>query len=105
MQRIGSALGARPDTLSGLSGLGDLTLTCTSDLSRNYRLGLSLGREDIFDPSITVEGAATARAMTESAKDRGLDLPITRTVTHLLDGHLTISDAIDTLMTRPLKEE
>jgi glycerol-3-phosphate dehydrogenase (NAD(P)+) len=105
MQRIGSALGARPDTLSGLSGLGDLTLTCTSDLSRNYRLGLSLGREDIFDPSITVEGAATARAMTESAKDRGLDLPITRTVTHLLDGRLTISDAIDTLMTRPLKEE
>lgn len=105
MQRIGSALGAHPDTLSGLSGLGDLTLTCTSDLSRNYRLGLSLGREDIFDPSITVEGAATARAMTENAKDRGLDLPITRTVTHLLDGRLTISDAIDTLMTRPLKEE
>jgi len=105
MQRIGSALGAHTDTLSGLSGLGDLTLTCTSDLSRNYRLGLSLGRGDIFDPSITVEGAATAHAMTKSAKDRGLDLPITRTVTHLLDGSLTISDAIDTLMTRPLKEE
>lgn len=105
MQRIGSVMGAHPDTLAGLSGLGDLALTCTSDLSRNYRLGLSLGQGEAFDPAVTVEGAATARAMAGIAHTRGLDLPITLTVTRLLDGSLTIEDAIDTLMTRPLKEE
>lgn len=105
MQRIGAALGARPETLSGLSGLGDLALTCTSDLSRNYRLGLSLGTGEKFDPSITVEGAATAHAMLRIANEKGLDVPITRTVTELLDGSTTITDAIDALMTRPLKEE
>jgi glycerol-3-phosphate dehydrogenase (NAD(P)+) len=105
MQRIGALFGARPETLSGLSGLGDLALTCTSDLSRNYRLGLSLGRSVPFDPTVTVEGAATARAMLAIAKAKNLDVPITRTVTDLLDGTTTISDAISQLMTRPLKEE
>ncbi|MFP7569326.1 NAD(P)H-dependent glycerol-3-phosphate dehydrogenase [Marivita sp. S2033] len=105
MQRIGTAFGARTDTLMGLSGLGDLALTCTSDLSRNYRLGLSLGQGKPFDPNVTVEGAATARAMADIADKRGLDVPLTRTVTHLLDGSTTISDAIGDLMTRPLKEE
>ncbi|MCL3881584.1 NAD(P)H-dependent glycerol-3-phosphate dehydrogenase [Marivita sp. GX14005] len=105
MQRIGAAFGAERGTMMGLSGLGDLTLTCTSDLSRNYRLGLSLGTGESFDPSITVEGAATARAMAAIAEKRGLDAPLTRTVTQLLDGKVTISDAIDALMTRPLKEE
>jgi glycerol-3-phosphate dehydrogenase (NAD(P)+) len=105
MQRIGAVYGARPDTLSGLSGLGDLALTCTSDLSRNYQLGLSLGRGETFEPTITVEGAATAKAMSEIAKQKGLDLPITQTVTRLVEGSTTIADAIETLMTRPLKEE
>ncbi|MFP7672319.1 NAD(P)H-dependent glycerol-3-phosphate dehydrogenase [Marivita sp. S0852] len=105
MQRIGAAFGAQPETLNGLSGLGDLALTCTSDLSRNYRLGLSLGRGDRFNPNITVEGAATARAMLALAEKHGLDVPITEMVTHLLDGSTTIPDAIHTLMTRPLKEE
>ena len=105
MQRIGHAFGADPDTLAGLSGLGDLALTCTSDLSRNYRLGLCLGRSETFDPTVTVEGAATARAMSEIALKRGLDLPITTTVTQLVDGTQTIADAIESLMSRPLKEE
>lgn len=105
MQRIGAMFGARTDTLAGLSGLGDLALTCTSDLSRNYQLGLSLGREENFDPTITVEGAATAKAMSGIARQRGLDLPITETVTRLVEGSTTIKDAIETLMTRPLKEE
>jgi glycerol-3-phosphate dehydrogenase (NAD(P)+) len=105
MQRIGAVFGARPETLSGLSGLGDLALTCTSDLSRNYRLGLSLGRNNPFDPTVTVEGAATARAMLAIAQQKEIDVPITRTVTDLLDGTTTISDAISQLMTRPLKEE
>ncbi len=105
MQRIGAIFGARTETLSGLSGLGDLALTCTSDLSRNYRLGLSLGRQDTFDPTITVEGAATAKAMSQMARDRGLELPITETVTCLVEGSTTITDAIESLMNRPLKEE
>lgn len=105
MRRIGAVFGARPETLTGLSGLGDLALTCTSDLSRNYRLGLSLGRNETFDPHVTVEGAATARAMYDIAQHQRIDVPITRTVTELLDGTIAIREAIETLMTRPLKEE
>jgi glycerol-3-phosphate dehydrogenase (NAD(P)+) len=105
MQRIGAVFGASPATLMGLSGLGDLALTCTSDLSRNYRLGLCLGRNETFDPNVTVEGAATARAMYAIALQKGLDVPITKTVTELLDGTTAIFEAITNLMTRPLKEE
>ena len=105
MQRIGRALGARTDTLAGLSGLGDLALTCTSDLSRNYRLGVSLGRGDAFDPKITVEGAATAQAMSKIARQKEIDTPITNIVARLIEGSTTVKDAIDSLMTRPLKEE
>jgi glycerol-3-phosphate dehydrogenase (NAD(P)+) len=105
MQRIGRALGARTDTLAGLSGLGDLALTCTSDLSRNYRLGVSLGRGDIFDSKITVEGAATAQAMSKIARQKEIDTPITNIVARLVEGSTTVKDAIDSLMTRPLKEE
>ena len=105
MQRIGQVFGARTDTLAGLSGLGDLALTCTSDLSRNYRLGLSMGRGEPFDPNITVEGVATAKAMSRLAHQKGLDTPITDTVARLVEGSTTIKDAIDSLMNRPLKEE
>ncbi|MCR9110150.1 NAD(P)H-dependent glycerol-3-phosphate dehydrogenase [Marivita sp. XM-24bin2] len=105
MQRIGAFFGARTDTLAGLSGLGDLALTCTSDLSRNYQLGLSLGRGAPFDTSITVEGAATAQAMSKIAREKSLDLPITTTVARLVEGSTTVGDAIEDLMTRPLKEE
>lgn len=105
MQRLALSRGARPETLAGLSGFGDLALTCTSDLSRNYRLGLALGRGEGFDASITVEGAATARAVAARAKADGLDLPITRAVVALLDGHLTATQAMAQLLARPLKEE
>jgi glycerol-3-phosphate dehydrogenase (NAD(P)+) len=105
MQRIGRIMGARTDTLAGLSGLGDLALTCTSDLSRNYRLGVSLGRGEVFDPKITVEGAATAQAMSGIARQKGIDTPITDIVCRLVEGSTTVKDAIDSLMTRPLKEE
>jgi len=105
MQRLALARGARPETLAGLSGFGDLTLTCSSEQSRNFRLGLSLGRGEAFDPSITVEGAATARATAKAAQVMGLEMPITQTVTNLLDQRLTISDAADQLLKRPLKEE
>ncbi|WP_299349226.1 NAD(P)H-dependent glycerol-3-phosphate dehydrogenase [uncultured Shimia sp.] len=105
MQRMAGALGARPDTLAGLSGFGDLTLTCTSDQSRNYRFGLSLGRNDAFDPSITVEGADTARAVQARAKHMQIDMPITDAVVGLIDHNMQISQAMEMLLSRPPKEE
>jgi len=105
MQRLAQALGARPETLSGLSGFGDLVLTCTSPQSRNMRFGLSLGRNEDFDPNITVEGAATARAALTQADALGLDLPITSAVVALLDGKVQVRQAMDMLLSRPLKEE
>lgn len=105
MKRLALALGAQSETLAGLSGFGDLVLTCTSAQSRNYRLGMSLGRGERFDPTVTVEGAATARAVDAKADEMGLDLPITRAVVGILDGKLTLTDAMADLLARPLKEE
>lgn len=105
MQRLAAHLKAEPTTLAGLSGFGDLTLTCTSEQSRNYRLGQSLGSGRGFDTDTTVEGAATARAVDALAREAALDMPITRAVAGLLDGQLDVARAMDTLLTRPLKEE
>ncbi|GGH29382.1 glycerol-3-phosphate dehydrogenase (NAD(P)+) [Cribrihabitans marinus] len=105
LQRYAAHRGARPETLMGLSGLGDLTLTCTSDLSRNYRYGLALGRGETFDDAMTVEGVATARALAEIASADGLDLPITTAVARLSRGSLSVADVIAELLNRPLKEE
>jgi glycerol-3-phosphate dehydrogenase (NAD(P)+) len=105
MNRLAHALGAQPQTLAGLSGFGDLALTCTSDQSRNYRYGLSIGQGATFDPTITVEGAATARAVLARAQALGLDMPITHAVTALVTGELRVAQAMDMLLSRPLKEE
>ncbi|WP_299608315.1 NAD(P)H-dependent glycerol-3-phosphate dehydrogenase [uncultured Tateyamaria sp.] len=105
MQRVGAALGAQPETLMGLSGLGDLTLTCTSDKSRNYRLGLALGAGTEFDAGTTVEGAATARALRGVAAKHDLDLPVCATIADLVDGTIDIQGAMARLLARPLKEE
>ena len=105
MQRMALALGARPETLAGLSGFGDLTLTCTSDLSRNYRFGRSIGQGDEFDPAITVEGAATARAVQAQAHEMQIDMPITDAVVGLIGGGLKVPQVMDLLLSRPLKEE
>ena len=105
MTRMATALGGQPETLSGLSGFGDLVLTCTSDHSRNYRFGLSLGQKEWFDPAITVEGAATARAVCERANALQVDMPITRAITALINGDLQVDQAMDMLLSRPLKEE
>ncbi len=105
MQRIADHLGADPSTLTGLSGLGDLALTCTSDLSRNYRFGLALGAGKSFDSGTTVEGAATARAVTKLARDLGLDLPVTAIVAKLAHHEIDPQTALQTLLARPLKEE
>ena len=105
MQRVAAAFGAEFETLMGLSGLGDLTLTCTSDQSRNYRLGLALGAGTEFDASVTVEGAATARALRKVAEARGLDLPLCATIADLVDGKTDMKGAMSQLLARPLKEE
>lgn len=105
MKRMARALGADPATLSGLSGFGDLSLTCSSLQSRNYQFGLALGRGERFDPNITVEGAATARATLERAATLGLDMPITQSVVGLLDQKLNLREAMELLLARPPKEE
>jgi len=105
MTRMAVALGAEPETLAGLSGFGDLVLTCTSDQSRNYRFGQSLGRNETFDPLLTVEGAATAQAVQSRAQVLGLDMPITTAITKLIAGELRVDQAMDMLLSRPLKEE
>ncbi len=105
MQRLAARLGALPETLAGLSGLGDLVLTCTSLQSRNFAFGHALGRGEAFDPAITVEGAASARAVRALAQELGLDLPISRAVAGLSEATLTVQDAMNDLLNRPLKEE
>lgn len=105
MQRMAAALGARTDTLAGLSGFGDLALTCTSELSRNYRYGLSLARNESFGKDITIEGAATARAVAARARAMEIEMPITEAVTALIDGHIAIPQAMELLLSRPPKEE
>lgn len=105
MQRMALALGAQSDTLAGLSGFGDLTLTCTSDLSRNFRYGLAIGRETGFDPDITVEGAATARALQLKATELHIEMPITDAVVGLINKKLDVGRAMALLLSRPLREE
>lgn len=105
MTRLATHLGARAETLAGLSGLGDLTLTCTSAQSRNFRFGQALGKGEGFDPATTVEGAATARAVTALGSKLGMDMPIAAMVAKLAEGGASVETAAESLMTRPLKEE
>lgn len=105
MQRLALKLGARAETLAGLSGFGDLVLTCTSEQSRNFRYGGALGRGAAFDPNITVEGVATARAATALAQSLSVDMPIAGMVAAVVDHRMTIREAVEALMSRPLKQE
>jgi len=105
MRRIGAKLGANPETLTGLSGFGDLALTCTSEGSRNYSFGLSIGAQESFDKNTTVEGATTAVSVTKLAEKHDLDLPICRVVAALSDGSMTPEVALSTLLSRPLRKE
>lgn len=105
MMRLSIAMGGQSDTLMGLSGFGDLVLTCTSEQSRNYRYGLALGRMEGFDPTVTVEGVATTHAVAKLAREKGIEMPIVTMLSGLLDGKSSIADAIQGLLSRPLKEE
>jgi len=105
MQMVAAQLGSDPKTLMGLSGFGDLVLTCTSDQSRNFRYGLALGRGEIFEAGTTVEGRHTAQAVMDLAARHDLDLPICMAVADLVSGRVNVHSAMQTLFARPLKEE
>lgn len=105
MTRIALTRGGRAETLAGLSGFGDLVLTCTSEKSRNFRHGCALGAGRTPEAGATVEGAATARAMARLARDGGREVPVIETVAAILDGELSVAEAADALLARPLKEE
>jgi len=108
--RLGEAMGARSETLMGLSGLGDLVLTATSTSSRNYTFGLDVGkgvsREDLYRPGRPLaEGVATAPALVARAHTHKIELPIAQTTAEILAGKIALADAIPRLMSRPLKTE
>lgn len=105
MTRLATAMGAQPETLTGLSGLGDLILTATSAQSRNFRFGVALGQGQPFDPAVTVEGAATARAVVALAPRMGVEMPISTLIAGLAQGQIDVKNAMDRLLARPLKEE
>jgi glycerol-3-phosphate dehydrogenase (NAD(P)+) len=110
MQRYGLARGARADTLGGLSGLGDLVLTCSSENSRNFSLGRGLGQgtpaaELMADRRTVAEGAFTAPVLHQSAQALGVEMPIVEAVCALLDGGASVNEVIGKLLARPLKAE
>lgn len=109
MTRFGLARGARAETLAGLSGLGDLVLTCSSTSSRNFSLGVGLGEgrragDLLADRRTVAEGAFTAPVLREAAAQAGVDMPITEAVCRLLEGAET-RGVIDALLARPLRGE
>ncbi len=110
MRRFAEALGGRPDTLSGLSGLGDLLLTCGSAQSRNMSLGRALGQgrdlqQILAERRAVTEGVYTAEAVVRIASERHVEVPIARAVKAIVDGDLSVDDAIGALMARPLRAE
>ncbi|HLS19815.1 MAG TPA: NAD(P)H-dependent glycerol-3-phosphate dehydrogenase [Paracoccaceae bacterium] len=105
LSRLAIALGARVETLGGLSGLGDLALTCTSAQSRNFRYGVSLGEIGRAPEEGTYEGAQTADAAMALARQLGVSAPITETVAALVGGRLDVRAAVEQLYNRPLRRE
>jgi glycerol-3-phosphate dehydrogenase (NAD(P)+) len=105
LRRLAAALGARPDTLMGLSGLGDLVLTCSSSQSRNYAYGVALGRGTAAANHPLVEGIATAAVARDLARAHGVEMPIVEAVSAIIAGGITVEQAVEALMTRPLKHE
>lgn len=106
MTRLGKALGCNPETLTGLCGLGDLVLTCSSEQSRNMSFGMALGKgqsydDYIRDKNVVVEGAATAPALKALSQSKGVEMPICHALANILDG----TEQVDTVITRLLARE
>ena len=110
MLRLSAAIGAKPETVMGLAGLGDLVLTCTGDLSRNRRLGLALGRGQSLADAVreigqVVESVQTADEVMRQAERHGIDLPISSAVRDVLHGDLTPAAGLQQLLAREQKPE
>jgi glycerol-3-phosphate dehydrogenase (NAD(P)+) len=110
MTRLATALGARPETLSGLAGLGDLVLTCTGSLSRNRHVGIELGKgrslsQILVGMKMVAEGVGTAGALLALARENGVEMPITEEVEAILHQGRPPREAIRSIMERPLKRE
>lgn len=110
MRRLGLAMGAEERTFMGLSGLGDLTLTCTGNLSRNRQVGLRLGQGEDLDTitqslGMVAEGVKTAEALHQAAQTLGISAPVTEAVCGIVQGVLPVQQAVSLLMARSLKEE
>ncbi len=106
--RFGKAYGAKPETMTGLSGLGDLILTCSSPQSRNFSFGVALGKGERPDGAAhgkLAEGAFTAPVLLEMAREKNIEMPIATAVAAILAGKLSVDAAIELLLTRPIKAE
>ncbi|MFN3889742.1 MAG: NAD(P)H-dependent glycerol-3-phosphate dehydrogenase [Beijerinckiaceae bacterium] len=104
LRRFARAWGGRDETLMGLSGLGDLVLTCGSMQSRNFALGHALGG-GLAPPATLAEGAFTASALVEMARERSVEMPISEAVAAVVEGRVTAAGAVDGLLARPPKPE
>jgi glycerol-3-phosphate dehydrogenase (NAD(P)+) len=105
LARLGRACGARSETLAGLSGLGDLILSCASPQSRNFAFGIALGRGEAPNRGKLAEGEFTAPVLIELAASQNVDMPVSNAVAAILSGKITIDAAIEGLLTRPFKAE
>lgn len=105
LKSLAAKMGAKPETLSGLSGFGDLVLSCTSMQSRNFAFGHQVGTSADFGQTKTVEGIATAMAVGALAKKHRIEMPICAAVSAVLQKQLSVEDALRQLMSRPLKRE
>jgi len=108
LRRFGEAFGARPHTLMGLSGLGDLVLTCSSSQSRNFAFGFAIGIGEsvaLASEGRLAEGAFTSRALVEMARARGVEMPIADCVEALIEGAIDVRGAVDALLGRPQRGE
>ena len=110
ISQLGTAMGAKAHTFAGLSGMGDLVLTCTGDLSRNHAVGMQLGhgkklQEILQDMRMVAEGVTTAGSAVALGQTYQVEMPIAERIHALLHGHVTPQEAVTALMTRALKQE
>ena len=109
LMRFGKAHGAKPETMTGLSGLGDLILTCSSPQSRNFMFGVNLGKghaaQEIQKTTGLAEGAYTAEVLAEMAQAQGVDMPIANAIAAVVGGRLNVEQAIESLLNRPVGAE
>jgi glycerol-3-phosphate dehydrogenase (NAD(P)+) len=103
--RLAIALGGRPETLTGLSGLGDLILTCSSTMSRNFSYGIAVGRGEDVSNSTLAEGVHTIAIANRIARERNIDCPIMEVTEAVLDARLSLHEALQQLMNRPVRAE